>query len=332
MDLIGSLRTFGTTVVKGVFSSEEVSGLIKAYDDYLCNLTSISAISEDAVRAGKAPVAHHGVERSQELSVLLQRGKLIPIIKTLFPGGLFFCSSDLSTFVGQSPLHRDINGYFPLIKILIYLNGASSTEQGFSYIPGSHINTDIFSRSISTLMKNPANGGINAQGTLGIIDYSSLTVSPLIPTHTLRIDEGDIIIFDQRLLHGTVIESVHLRRLIALTFAPTERSLISCGPMASIPPGYVTHIRTSYGLSGLEHLSDIELYTACLMTAGIRTMQDSAASPHPSPFATNENFYKSELGSMSIWPRIGEENFNLLKNSVFRDLNAALRVVFTFDM
>lgn len=147
--------------------------------------------------------------------ILMQSG-FKKTIDSVLGGGLLY-SNDLSTFKGGSNWHRDSYNRLPLWKFAVYLDGSYGDDQHFLYIPGSHHWGDKFAHGLQDFSNWPRGAGLLA----GLnSDYSINNSTSNIQPCAIKINRGDIIAFDIRILHAVFSQNNSPRRLISTIFMP----------------------------------------------------------------------------------------------------------------
>ena len=153
-------------------------------------------------------------------------------IDSVLGGGLLF-SNDLSTFKGGSNWHRDSYNRLPLWKFAVYLDGSYGDDQAFLYIPGSHHWGDKFAHGLQDFSKWPQGSGLLPGLNNEIpINNSGSNIQPCV----IKINRGDIIAFDIRIMHAVFSQDSIPRRLISTVFMPNIHQALyepGCGSFES---------------------------------------------------------------------------------------------------
>lgn len=214
--------TFGYVVLRNVFDKSLIAELCQVYDN---TVTSHFGVSIEAFMQNPKPKPIiGGVEESDELLAFVSNSKILPIVEELIGDDAVYWGSDISTFKSGSNFHRDALGDFKLLKVGVYLQDSSAEDGGqFCCIPGSHIYGDTFSDLCSDGLIWPKGSGYADQAFIGDFDFNNPIRQNSIPTTKIDLAAGDIIFFDQRLVHA-VPASNRLRRMIAITFFEGEKS------------------------------------------------------------------------------------------------------------
>jgi hypothetical protein len=159
------------------------------------------------------------LERSLEMSTQIMKcGGISKIIEKVFNNKVSFFGSDFGIFNGSSVFHRDVAFESPLYKMNIYLDHSYGKDQQMQFITGTHHVSDNYSRSVGKALYWPQGGGIDSQKMASILDLKTNNLFATLNIVNVEIQKGDIIIFDQRIIHS--VEGSKLRKLISLTFMP----------------------------------------------------------------------------------------------------------------
>ena len=170
------------------------------------------------------PSATMGVEKDINIAKVLEKTNLQPLIDAFMGTNIKFWGSDLSTFDKSSQWHKDVACEVPIYKIAIYLDGSYGKDQTFLVVPGSHHINDKYAKLLNKYLLWPNGGGINENGFNNIYNFENNEWKKTLNTVQLQVDRGDIIIFDQRIIHTALSDNV--RRLIALSFIPEYEDAI----------------------------------------------------------------------------------------------------------
>lgn len=209
-------ETFGYVVFRNAFDKNLLPELIKAYDDVVALHPKCSEmpIENEAASSG---VILAGAEQSQTLLNFIQNSRILPLVEEHLGNDALFWGSDLSMFRRGSDFHRDMLGDFKFLKACIYLQDSTEQDGGqFVCIPGSHHYGDQFTRLSGQGLRWPNGAGYEPM-MMGEIDFSTNISSMAFPTVKIDTTVGDIIFFDQSLVHA-VPASNRLRRQLALSF------------------------------------------------------------------------------------------------------------------
>jgi ectoine hydroxylase-related dioxygenase (phytanoyl-CoA dioxygenase family) len=212
--------TFGYIVLRNIYDKDLLPELHQVYDEVV---TSHFGKNIEDFLIDPQPIIG-GVEQSQELLSFFQNGRILSVVDELVGDDAVFWGSDLSTFKSGSNFHRDALGNFKFLKIGIYLQDSTAADGGhFSCIPGSHLYGDTFSDMCSAGLIWPRGSGYREEAFIGDFDFNNPILKNTIPSVNVDLSAGDIIFFDQRLVHA-VPASNRIRRMIAITFFEGEKS------------------------------------------------------------------------------------------------------------
>ena len=160
------------------------------------------------------------LERSYEMTEnIMKCGGVRNIIERVFDNQVLFFGSDFGIFNRSSVFHRDVGFQSPLYKMKIYLDGSYGNDQQMKFITGTHHVADTYARMVGKACRWPQGGGININSFTSFFNLTENKGFPKINVMRIEIERGDIVIFDQRILHA--VESNQLRRLISLTMMPS---------------------------------------------------------------------------------------------------------------
>lgn len=249
--------TFGYVVVRNVFDKSLVPGLIDAYDEVVTQHFGMSK-EEFYAQPTPAPVIS-GVEKSQTLLSFLQDSRILPVVDELIGDDAVYWGSELSTFKSPSQFHRNNLGDYRFLKVGVYLQDTTVEDGGqFSCIPGSHIYGDTFSNFCSAGLKWPKGAGYEEDTFKGEFDFNKPVEGNQIPAVNVDLAAGDIIFFDQRLVHR-VPASNRLRRLISIVFYEGEKAF-NARPRASREFFGLTYSETLVAMKIALYLIDAYLF------------------------------------------------------------------------
>ena len=211
------LHTFGYLIIRNAFTLP--TNIESIFDDGCEHImhSSIRSNPNNDIRLFGA------VENYSPLLNFFIDNGLENLINLIFNNNVYYWGSDFSTFRHRSLFHRDMHSIIPFYKMNIYLDGSYGEDQNFIVIPGSHRSSDSYSQSLSKICYWPESSGVNLDMLGGEIDLKNNSISPLLPAVSITLNRGDVVIFDQRILHA--VNGNKLRRLIALSFVPNEISL-----------------------------------------------------------------------------------------------------------
>jgi hypothetical protein len=172
---------------------------------------------------GPTPNVTMGLERSIELCNSMIGAGILNIINDVFGEDIRFWGSDLSTFKNNSQWHRDLAFEMPVYKVATYLEGSYGKDQQFLLIPGSHHVTDRYAHELALDCNWPNGGGLNIEGFNHLYDKLENKKYYNVNAISIQIERGDVIIFDQRIIHTALGNK--LRRLISTSLFPSFKLL-----------------------------------------------------------------------------------------------------------
>lgn len=210
------LKTFGYIICKNAINLEnEIEGI---YDREFINIAKINSNNPDLTQIPTA--VNYAIEKSKVLSEKIFGEQLKEIFNSVLSDNYYYWGSDMSTFTTSSDWHRDCNTTFPIYKALIYLDGSYGEDQTFLCIPGTHHVKDHYANRIGKAGKWPSGSGFELSHLNGVIDFLNKNQQATLPSQQIKINRGDIIIFDQRMFHAVVAHTNKKRRLIAISVIP----------------------------------------------------------------------------------------------------------------
>lgn len=214
------LKTFGYFICRGGI---ELNAEIEEEYDY--ELSYVSKINSKNSNILEIPTAvNYAMERGEKLSEKILTNSFKEIIYKILSENFYYWGSDLSTFTRSSDWHRDCYTKFPIYKALIYLDGSYGDDQTFLCIPGTHHVKDNYANRIGKSGRWPYGSGFELNYLQGIYDYKKDLYQPTLPSQQIKIQRGDIIIFDQRMFHAVIANSEKKRRLIAISVIPNFKT------------------------------------------------------------------------------------------------------------
>jgi len=215
--------TFGYAVSRNVYDKDLATHLRTAYDAVV---TTYTGKSMEEFLTNPVPVTA-GVEMSEELLTFVQTSRILPIVEVLLGDDAVFWGSDLSTFRSASQFHRDALGDYRMLKVGIYLQDTTTQDGGqFCCIPGSQHFGDRYSHLCSQGLRWPQGAGYADNVLAGDFDFNRGVQQNNIPAVGIDMAVGDVIFFNQALIHA-VPASSRPRRMIALSFFEGEKSFNS---------------------------------------------------------------------------------------------------------
>ncbi len=186
---INFFKTFGYLRFRGFFSAEQIKML------------------QDEWQYNDTPVVYSYIEKNPKFLGLYEETLLHKIIDELAGPNAAYAGSDGSQFTGGSDWHRDWYLKLPSIKVACYLQSSQGGTGDFRCVPGSHIAGDRYADAVGKGCAWPDQGA----GLSGVFSG--------VPYITIPITEGDLLIFDNRLVHSVSGDSEdYKRRLITMIF------------------------------------------------------------------------------------------------------------------
>ena len=228
--------TYGFLVIKNILSRKEFSQCVSEYDtEYrrrtgeesawamLANRFGFSGkkrfgfrkIVSSILRKGMAFLPYFA-EDSKYFTEMLSSDKMTVIFKYFCGENWLYLGSDGSRFATTSfPWHRDWNTKIELMKCNFYFNTFPFLGGRFLVIPGSQNFADTYARriqkSISWPLQNKNPSGMNENNYIPKIinprkkfsfkDFFNIQSKFDVPHTKIKIKKGDLVIFDQRLMH-----------------------------------------------------------------------------------------------------------------------------------
>jgi hypothetical protein len=258
-DNIASLRRgfemFGYVKLEGLFNSKQIATLIREFDAVVLNKTGVSLQSTDI--CPKALI--NTLNELPSLPEIIQKSELMPVLFGLFGEDFKIIGSDLSMFRNPSSLHRDSYSEFFCPKIAIYLQSSNSITGGqLVVIPGSHRKDEAFSEDCNAGLSYARSNGYEPSHWTNVLrKKNSFELSITDPVTKIDIKKGDIVIFDERLVHGTAQRSNKLRRLIAICLIEGYSSFSNRKPNVEYK-GYLDRVCTHLGAAMATNLPRLQ--------------------------------------------------------------------------
>jgi len=206
--------TFGFVHVKAAIPRGRIRML---YTDWEQIFEAVYGVPYDRIRRELKTKVLFPVQRfvPHMLTLLREFGLFDLIVRMLGPRCAFY-NQDCSLFFTSSGWHRDVATIMPQVKVNIYLNDRKPDGTGdFMYWPGTHLLGDVYAQMAGSYCSWPDSGA-------GIAVNRLPARSGMVPHLTAAVMPGDVIIFDDRLVHATAAgDSPWLpyeRRLLATSF------------------------------------------------------------------------------------------------------------------
>ena len=228
--------TYGFLVIRNVLSRVEFKECVKEYDSeykrrtgeesilkMLVNRMGLSGPKKYGLRKIASTLFRKGMaflpcfaEESKHFTNMLASKKMTEMFRYFCGENWLYLGSDGSRFATTSfPWHRDWCTKTELMKCNFYFNTLPFFGGRFLVIPGSHAVTGIYARriqkSISWPLQNKNPTGMNENDFIPRIvnPRKGFSVKDIfiwkekfdVPHTKLRIRKGDLVIFDQRIMH-----------------------------------------------------------------------------------------------------------------------------------
>lgn len=208
--------TFGYIKIPKFFSKEEISLISKIFDKRMKS------------KFGKIPFGHSRIypqmlEEDEILTSILESEKMIDLMTALLGEDFIYYGSDGNYFSSTANWHRDWFNKTRSCKVGIYLEKLGPYTGALRVIPGSHFLNDAFSSFLSEALywpEGPYAGGLDEKNFFGTGNSPHvLRKNHDIPHVVISSNPGDIIIFNQNIVHctsRTVFPKI--RRLLGIHF------------------------------------------------------------------------------------------------------------------
>jgi ectoine hydroxylase-related dioxygenase (phytanoyl-CoA dioxygenase family) len=213
-------RIFGIIKLRNIYNKNDLKILIKEYDKLVYLSTKVNLKKND-----DTPKAiRNNLNFQIKLARILETSKILKILECLIGHDMILTGVELVTFRNGTRLHRDTFQPFSTTKIGLYLQESNWLNNGeFIYVPGSHNWYSNFAKDdLSNLIGWPDNHwGLDENllsNNLTITNKESFELSLEEPISKIHLDLGDVLIFDNRLIHGTYQKTFRTRRMIAFSF------------------------------------------------------------------------------------------------------------------
>jgi ectoine hydroxylase-related dioxygenase (phytanoyl-CoA dioxygenase family) len=175
--------TFGFIVWRQAFSPDEIAGIIAQFEEVLAEDRQGQDFAGD-----KRQGVHGFLELRDDLRKLLEDDRIYLSIEQLLGSGFVWIGSDGNLYVGDTRWHPDNSAAYRRVKVAFYLDPVGARTGCLRVIPGSHL---------------PGMG--DRLRDLWPIDESGERPfgvdGPGIPFFPLESLPGDVVFFNQRLLH-----------------------------------------------------------------------------------------------------------------------------------
>lgn len=231
------LHAFGYLVVDDFFSLERIKTFNEVWDNSF----------EQLAKENKSNTPTYlGVSSYCEISNTPwfeeDSGRsIISMVDLLVGEDAQYANSSANEMSVPTPWHRDIYLKTPIFKLACYINSTSADESNgggeLCIIPGSHLAGDLYADAIGSCCFWPESGGMHPEskfprlkasdGTTTLDNYPTDSAGiNLFPYIKIKAKSTDLIIFDQRLVHGsTIYRTGKKRRMMVSTFATNPKSV-----------------------------------------------------------------------------------------------------------
>jgi ectoine hydroxylase-related dioxygenase (phytanoyl-CoA dioxygenase family) len=223
------LYTHGYMIISDFFSHDVVSNFNKTWDDKFESLTN-SNLDNTQTYLSVADLIERGGFNWYEGNI---GKKFLKVIDTLIGINAVYGGSSGTQMMVPTPWHRDVYIQTPTFKLACYINQPELIEGGaLCVIPGSQHAGDCYADSLGGAVNWPEGGGGIARtptffpllqasdnsNTLNNYPIKGALLQSL-PNTVLDIKATDLVIFDQRLIHGsTLYNSGRARRMLLTQF------------------------------------------------------------------------------------------------------------------
>ena len=205
---IAHFETFGFLVLQQAFSPEEMEKMISRYE-YM-SAREKPRIADAGDGKNVAEVIDYLVEKDPELTKLAEDDRIYVTIEQLLGEGFIWTGSEGVCGRNQTSWHADRQGRNELnymtIKVHLYLDPTTKDSCALRVIPGSH--RAPFHEMLKPLYYAENKTITKPYGVDG----------PSIPSYPFESNPGDVIFFNQCLLHSVFGNLDNERRYIALKF------------------------------------------------------------------------------------------------------------------
>lgn len=206
-------ETFGFLVLRQAFSPEEMEKIISDFD---------SMIEKEMLRFEKLGEGSRGpkvfgtdgfgefIEKHPSLANLAEDDRIYETIEQLLGPGFIWTGSEGVCGRSLAPWHADRQGKIELnfmtIKVHLYLDPTTKESCALRVIPGSH--RSPFHEILKPIFSSKNNPDAQPYGVVG----------KEVPYYPFESNPGDVIFFNQCLLHSVYGNLENERRYIALKF------------------------------------------------------------------------------------------------------------------
>lgn len=208
---IAHFETFGFLVLRQAFSPEEIERILSRYEHIRLGQTPLIEEAADGKTVTRA--YEYVVETDPELAKLAEDDRIYETIEQLLGRGFIWTGSEWISGRSQAPWHADRQDrtdlYYTTIKVHLYLDLTKKETCALRVIPGSH--RSPFHETLMPLLHEE---NVRPYGMDG----------PSIPCYAFESKPGDVIFFNQFLLHSVFGSLENERRYVALKFGARIRN------------------------------------------------------------------------------------------------------------
>ena len=210
---VAHFNTFGFLLLKQVFSSTEMAAITREYESFI----EIGEKNPIQAERGVTTVSSI-IEMSPRLTELAIDDRIYGTIKQLLEPGFIWSGSEGQRGRSFASWHADRPGkkelFFTRIKVHLYLDPTTKETGALRVIPGSQ-------RSPYHDCLQPLHHYHDKQGHEKTADnpHPFVLEGPEIPGYAIESNPGDIVFFNQSVMHAVYGRLVNQRRYIAFKFA-----------------------------------------------------------------------------------------------------------------
>ncbi len=231
------LYTFGYLIVGDFFKSEEIVVHNNIWDSKFRDLTRQNTDNTNTYLS-----VPNYIEKSEAPFFTSDGGeRFLKVVNCLVGENSSYLGSSAAEMSVPTPWHRDILLQTPILKFASYINSFDShdtSEGNLTLVPGSQHAGDVYSDSLSSAVDWPERFGISrapviypmlqaSDGSTSLDDYPKRNpaIAPF-PFVELKVNALDLVIFDQRLVHGsTYYTNGKARRMLVSVFTLNPRTI-----------------------------------------------------------------------------------------------------------
>jgi hypothetical protein len=228
------LFTFGYLIIGDFFSDEEIILHNQIWSEKFTELTRKNTDNTQTYLS-----VPNYIEKSRSPFMTMDQGeRFISLVDNLIGTDAIYFGSSAAEMSVPTPWHRDVFIRTPIFKFASYISNQVTTESGgdLTIVPGSQHAGDVYSDAISSAVHWPEHFGIYktpaqypmlkaADGSTTLDDYpkENPMIAPF-PYVQLKVSARDLVIFDQRIAHGsTFYTNGKPRRMLLTIFSANPR-------------------------------------------------------------------------------------------------------------